>query len=58
MKKIHDEASNGKRGSSYAIRKLGTREFDKSKESFDVPELVENNLDDQQSAEALTYFHQ
>ena len=51
--------STGKRGSSYsAIRKLGNRHFvqDKGSESFDIPEFVESNLDDHQSAEALADF--
>ena len=48
--------SSGKYGSSYsAIRKLGNRESEQQKgsDSFDVPEFVEENLDLQQSAEAL-----
>ena len=58
--KIHEEVTNGKRGSSYsAIRRLGNRDFVESKEAntFDLPEFVDNNLDDKQSAEALAdYF--
>ena len=58
--KINDEVTNGKRSSSYsAIRKLGNRDFMDSKEAetFDLPELVDNNFDDKQSAEALAdYF--
>ena len=59
MNKIREEVSCGKRGSSYsAIRKLGNREFEQPKgsETFDVPEFVEENLDIQQSAEALAEY--
>ena len=60
IEKIHEEVSNGKRGSSYsAIRKLGNREFVNHKEAdtFDIPEFVDKNFDDKQSAEALAdYF--
>ena len=60
MNKIYEEVSSGKRGSSYsAIRKLGNREFKQSKgtDTFDVPEFIEQNLDDNESAEALAdYF--
>ena len=60
VSKIHDEVSNGKRGTSYsAIRRLGDRNFALSKgsESFEIPEFINDNLDDQQSAEALAdYF--
>ena len=53
------ELSTGKRGSSYpAIRKLGNRDFEAARnaQNFEIPELVENNLDENQSAEALADF--
>ena len=54
MNKIKEEVENGKRGSTYsAIRKLGDRPFESSRATFDIPEFVENNLDDKQAAEAL-----
>ena len=59
MEKIREEVSCGKRGSSYsAIRKLGNREFEQQKgsETFDVPEFVAENLDNQQSAEAMAEY--
>ena len=59
VKKLNEEVSSGKRGSSYAaIRKLGNRDFAESKgrETFDVPEFLDNNFDDNQSAEALADF--
>ena len=57
MNKIYEEVSNGKRGSSYsAIRKLGNREFDSFSSTFDVPEFVNDNLDEKQSAEALAEY--
>ena len=57
--KIMAEVSEGKRGSSYpAIRKLGNRDFEAARnaQNFEIPELVENNLDENQSAEALADF--
>ena len=52
--KLKEEVANGKRGSTYtAIRKLGNRPFDSSPNTFDIPEFVQNNLDDEQAAEAL-----
>ena len=57
MNKIYEEVSNGKRGSSYsAIRKLGNREFEQSSSTFDVPEFVDDNLDEKQSDEALAEY--
>ena len=59
MKKIREEVASGKRGSSYsAIRKLGNREFEQHKGSndFDIPEFLEENLDSQESAEALAEY--
>ena len=40
------------------MRKLGNRDLVKTrnKETFDIPEFVDNNLDDMQSAEALADF--
>ena len=58
--KIKEEVSAGKRGSSYsAIRKLGNKDYEASKgmETFDIPEFIENNFNDKQSADALAdYF--
>ena len=59
IKKIHQEVSEGKRGSSYsAIRKLGNKDFDdpKGSNTFDIPEFVDNNLNENDSAEALADF--
>ena len=56
MNKLNDEISSGKRGSTYsAIRKLGNRDFEDTKgsDTFDIPEFVDMDLNDQQSAEAL-----
>ena len=57
--KIIAEVKEGKRGSSYpAIKKLGNREFEVLSKTadFDIPELVDNNLNAQQSADALAVF--
>ena len=58
--KIIEEVSVGKRGSSYsAIRKLGNRNFEDTKnfQTFDIPEFINNGLDEQESAEAMAdYF--
>ena len=60
IKKIRTEVIDGKRGSSYsALRKLGNKDYEdhKGQEKFDIPEFVENNLDDKQSSEAMAdYF--
>ena len=57
--KIIAEVSEGKRGSSYpAIRKLGSRDFEvlNNNDGFEIPEFVEDNFSDEQSAEALADF--
>ena len=58
--KIRKEVTDGKRGSSYsAIRKLGNRDFEdpKGQQTFDIPEFVDNNLNDKESSEAMAdYF--
>ena len=57
--KIIAEVSEGKRGSSYpAIRKLGCRDFEvlDNNDGIEIPEFVEHNFSDEQSAEALADF--
>ena len=57
--KLIAEVTEGKRGSSYpAIRKLGNRDFEvlSNAASFEIPEFVDNNMNDSQSAEALADF--
>ena len=60
VEKIQNEVSEGKRGSSYsALRKLGNRDFEDTKyqKSFDIPEFLDEGLDDKDSAEAIAdYF--
>ena len=43
-KKIEKEVLDGKRGSSYAaIRKLGDRPFEPSRNNLEIPEFVDKN---------------
>ena len=59
MEKIRKEVVDGKRGSSYsALRKLGNKEYEvhKGLETFDIPQFVDNDYDDEQSSEAMADF--
>ena len=53
-KKIEDDVRNGDRASSYAaLRKLGARPGEPSRNAFSLPAHRENNLSASQSAEKI-----